>query len=135
LDFCHSPRITRGSPPWVTLPADCIQNGGGLTLFSVYDGRRSLDWKKELASLTMGTLLAGMAIAGTLYISSPGFRLLYLSFVLLTYLALLVWRGLARLHLRAGNGHFQPQRRVLILGSGDAAQELTAQIQANPRLR
>lgn len=64
-----------------------------LLLFSVYDGRRNLRVGDELASLTLGSLLAAISLAGILYLSYRDVsRVLFLVFFALAYLLLLSWR-------------------------------------------
>ena len=66
---------------------------GILILFSVYDGQRNLRVVDELSSLTLGSILAMVAIAGILFITYRDVsRVLYLVFVLLAYLSLIAWR-------------------------------------------
>jgi hypothetical protein len=57
-----------------------------LQLVSVYDARRNLQFSREVYSLTVGSILAGVTIAGTLYLSYRDMsRVLFLSFAILTY--------------------------------------------------
>jgi exopolysaccharide biosynthesis polyprenyl glycosylphosphotransferase len=121
--------------PWIIYPVAVFEWIGILTLCLVYDGRRNLYWRDEFASLTLGTLLAALALAGTLYLSFRDIsRLLYIFFVFLIYLFVLFWRVVARsIHLLRRN-HPEHQRKVLILGRGEISTELIKQIDANPQL-
>jgi exopolysaccharide biosynthesis polyprenyl glycosylphosphotransferase len=75
------------------------------------------------------------ALAGTLYLSYREIsRLLFVSFVILTYLSLLIWRIIFRVFYSWGSERFSRQRRVLILGAGSVGRELENQIKDNPRL-
>ncbi len=96
-----------------------------LLLFSVYDGRRNIYMIDEFISLTLGSFLAGGAMAGALYLSYRDVsRLLFLVFLLLGYLSLLSWRMVARFSNQIGNGRTTQQRRVLILGAGPVGSKL-----------
>lgn len=107
---------------WVTI----------LTLLSVYDGRRNLNIVNELTSLTLGSILAGVSLAGLLYLSFRDIsRFLFLFFGLQVYIFTISWRLIVRLafHLNQKN---QKVRRVLIIGAGQVGLELHAQITQNP---
>jgi exopolysaccharide biosynthesis polyprenyl glycosylphosphotransferase len=122
-------------PPLLVYPLFAFEWIGILLLFSVYDPRRNLRRINEFSSLTLGTLLAMVALAGTLYLSFRQVsRLLFLNFILLAYLLMLVWRGAFRLisHLRPDR--VGKRRKVLIVGAGTVGRELQKQIQANPGL-
>jgi exopolysaccharide biosynthesis polyprenyl glycosylphosphotransferase len=106
-----------------------------LLLFSVYDGRRNLQVFDEITSLTLGSLLAMVSIAGILYLSYRDVsRLLFLVFVLLAYTGLLFWRLAYRIAFRLGNGRSVQQRLVLIVGAGTVGLELMSKIVENPYL-
>lgn len=96
-----------------------------LLLLSVYDGRRNVHITDEITSLTLGSILAAVALAGALYLSFREIsRLLFLFFVLLTYFSLLSWRLLVRLAFRRLNGEAIQYRQVLIIGAGPVGREL-----------
>ncbi|MBU0510927.1 MAG: hypothetical protein KKD28_14460 [Chloroflexi bacterium] len=106
-----------------------------LLLLSVYDGRRNIYVVNELTSITIGSILAGVSLAGILYLSYRDVsRLLFVVFVFLAYLMLVTWRLLARLIFHLGNGNFQPLRQVLIAGAGPVGENLQAQILQRPHL-
>lgn len=106
-----------------------------LLLFSVYDPRRNLRGINEFSSLTLGSMLATVALAGTLYLSFREVsRLLFVSFILLGYLLMLGWRASFRLVARLRPEQKVKRRKVLIVGAGSVGRELQKQIQANPRL-
>jgi exopolysaccharide biosynthesis polyprenyl glycosylphosphotransferase len=103
-------------------------------LLSIYDGRRNLYVVDELTSVTLGTILAGVSLAGLLYISYRDIsRLLFLVFVGFTYLSTIIWRLIARLLFRYGSS--KPHvRKVLIIGAGPVGKQLQEQIQQRPYL-
>lgn len=117
--------------PWIIFPIFAVEWVAILGLFSVYDGRRNLDWGSEMRSLTTGAVIAAMVMAGSLYISYRLVsRLLFLTFILLSYGACLTWRFAVR---TLAQNRFGNKRKVLIIGSGEAGQALGRQIQANPK--
>ena len=90
-----------------------------MLFLSVYDGRRNLRIVDEFSSLTLGAALAGICLAGLLYLSFREIsRFLFLTFILSTYLSLLVWRIPARGLYRWRNRKLGRMHRVLILGAG-----------------
>ncbi len=120
--------------PWIVYLIFAFEWVAVFSLFSVYDGRRNRRWIDEFASLTLGSLLAAMALAGTLYVSYREVsRLLFASFVLMTYLSMLGWRGLSRAFIGVFGPFSGQQRRVLILSGSPAGLELYHQIQADNR--
>ena len=102
-----------------------------LLFTSVYDGRRNLRFSKELTSLTIGSLIAAIALAGTLYLGYRSVsRILFLTFVSLAYLLLLSWRLLLRAGYNLGYIKSVQGRNVLIIGAGDLGRELERQVLA-----
>lgn len=119
--------------PWILFVIFPLLWVSVLLLFSVYDGRRNLRVVDELASLTLGSILASVAIAGVLYLSYREVsRFLFLFFAGLAFLSLLTWRVVIRYVLNWNNGHGIQQRRVLILGAGTVGKRLEAQIVSQP---
>jgi exopolysaccharide biosynthesis polyprenyl glycosylphosphotransferase len=108
---------------------------GIFLLLSVYDGRKNIYLVDEITSLTLGSILAGVALAGTLYITYREVsRLLFVIFVLLGYLSMLTWRMLARIAFRKLNGKGIQNRQVLIIGAGPVGKELQRKILDHPYL-
>ena len=105
-----------------------------LMLLNVYDGRRNLRVVDELFGLTLGSILASVSLAGTLYLSFREIsRLLFLVFVVLAYVSLTFWRILARISFRLGHKP-ESQLHVLIVGAGPVGRLLQEQIVKNPQL-
>lgn len=97
-------------------------------LLDVYDNGKHLRPADEFTRLALSSLLAAMALAGTLYLSYREIsRLLFLVFVGLAYLFMLSWRLLRR--VRTLPAH---RRRLLIVGRSPSSQELQAEAGANP---
>lgn len=105
-----------------------------LLLLSVYDGRRNFKVVDEITNLTLGSILAMVSMAGTLYLSyRETSRFLFVEFVLLAYGALVLWRAAARIGFRLNKDHFS-QRKVLIIGAGPVGRHLQEQITKSPFL-
>ncbi len=100
-----------------------------LVLFSVYDARRNLHVVDEIASLTLGSSLAGVALAGVLYLSFRDIsRVLFLSFLVLAFVFLLLWRLIARVAFRWQILRGVQERRVLIIGAGKVGKEFERRV-------
>jgi exopolysaccharide biosynthesis polyprenyl glycosylphosphotransferase len=104
-----------------------------LMLLSIYDGRRNLRVTDELATLTLGVVMAAVSLAGTLYLSYREVsRLLFLGFILLTYVSMITWRLAIRVAFHSEKGWNMQQRRVLIAGAGPVGQQLYDQVKRLP---
>lgn len=100
-----------------------------LMLFSVYDGRRNLRVWNEFGSVTLGSALAVVAMAGVLYLSYRDIsRFLFISFAVFVTFSMLLWRGVYRLAYRWRILKRVQDRRVLILGAGSVGHRLAEQI-------
>jgi exopolysaccharide biosynthesis polyprenyl glycosylphosphotransferase len=106
-----------------------------LILFSVYDRRRNLRAGDEIASLTAGSFLAAISMAGILYLSYRDVsRMLFLVFVALAYLLLISWRLAYRFAFARGLLPAAQPRRVLIIGAGRVGTELAENIEQHKNL-
>lgn len=106
-----------------------------LLLLSVYDGRKNLRVTDELGSLTIGSILAGISMAGVLYLSFRDMsRVMFLVFILIAYIALVTWRLVARIYFRVANGRVVSHRKVLIVGAGPVGRQMEEQIVKKPFL-
>lgn len=118
--------------PWILFVIFPIIWVAVLLLFSVYDGRKNLRITDELSSLTIGSLLAGIALAGALYLSYRDIsRGLFLVFGTFTYGMQVSWRLIARQFFRINNSATATRRRVLIAGAGPVGRNLQDEIQKN----
>ncbi len=96
---------------------------------SIYDGRKYLRAMDEFSALSFAVLIAAVSSAGILYFSYRNVsRALFLIFILLAYLACLVWRILARIYFRAQKTSPNLARRVLVVGAGTLGQKVKTQL-------
>lgn len=102
------------------------------TMMSVYDGKRNLRMTDEITSVSLGSLLAGVSLAGLLYFSYRDVsRVLFLAFVLLAILMLVGWRILVRVYFRYLNSQTAAQKKVLIVGAGQIGRQVEEKINAH----
>lgn len=105
-------------------------------MMSIYDGRRNLLLVHELTSLTLGSAIAFVSLAGVLYLSYREVsRLLYLLFGLQVYLYLMISRILLRLYFKLRGESGIAMRRVLIIGAGELGKGLRNQISKGRNFR
>lgn len=115
--------------PFLLYPLFAFAWVGIFLLLSIYDSRRNVRIVDEITSLTLGSILAGVALAGALYLSFREIsRLLFLFFMILSFLGLLSWRMAVRLALGKRKAHSVQLRRVLIVGAGPVGRELRSKI-------
>ena len=127
--------ITPLQLPWVLFILFPITWVAILLLLSAYDGRRNLYVTDEITNLTVGSILAGVSLAGIMYLSYRDVsRFLYLAFVLIAYLLMVTWRLAVRLWFRRASGRTIKFRQVLIIGAGPVGRELQNQINKNQHL-
>ncbi len=102
---------------------------GVLLLLGVYDGRKNYRVIDEISTLTIGSFLAGVSLAGVLYLSyRETSRALFLVFFLFAFLSLVSWRLAARLVFRRQTQK-TTLRRVMIVGSGALAKSVGEQVE------
>lgn len=116
--------------PWLVYPAFSFTWVFILLLLSVYDNRRNFRLIDELTSLTIGSVIATVSMAGMLYLTYRDIsRLLFLTFILISYGSMLTWRLIARLGFRLQKSKLAHQRKVLIVGTGAAGKKLEQEIE------
>jgi len=121
--------------PWVLYPIFVLEWAIILLQFGVYDGHHNPGGMGEFTRLTLSTLFASMAMAGTLYLSYRQVsRLLFLVFIFLCYLSMLVWHSLVWFLFRQRMKKPQHRQQVLIIGAGSVGRSLQAHIASNPGL-
>jgi exopolysaccharide biosynthesis polyprenyl glycosylphosphotransferase len=98
-------------------------------IYSVYDGRRNIRVADEFASLTQGTLVAAISMAGILYFTyRETSRALFIIFVLSTFAIMILWRSAARLYFRMVREGLAKPQRILIAGAGLVGREIQAKL-------
>jgi exopolysaccharide biosynthesis polyprenyl glycosylphosphotransferase len=103
--------------------------------FSVYDGRKNIRIVDEFANLTLGSLLAGITLAGVLYLSyRDTSRVTFLVFFITTYLLMVLWRVVIRLFYRRRNEQEGLNTRVLIVGAGPVGRDIENRIHEQSHL-
>ena len=108
---------------------------GVLLLFSVYDGKRNFRVVDEFSSLTFGSMLAVISMAGILFLTYRDVsRFLFLLFSMTAYGGLLVWRVFYRILYRSRLVKGKESRPVLILGAGIVGRLIEEQISSRPDL-
>ena len=104
-------------------------------LLSVYDGRKNLHAVDEFASISIGSLLAAVSLAGLLYFTYRDVsRLLFVVFILIAFTFMLVWRIIVRLSFNLRRTDAIHNRRVLIIGAGPVGRDLEDRITQYPYL-
>ena len=102
-------------------------------LLSVYDGRKNLYAVDEFASISVGTLLAAVSLAGLLYFTYRDVsRLLFVAFVLIAFTLMIAWRILVRISFRLRSSSAVQNRRVIIIGAGPVGRELEERVSEYP---
>ncbi len=106
---------------------------GVLALFGVYDGWRVPRFSALLADLTLGSILALIALAGVLYLSYREIsRAQFLLAGGMAFSAQAGWRLVGRWILARRGSLAGERRRVLILGAGPLGEQVAAQIESEP---
>lgn len=97
--------------------------------FSVYDPGRNFRLEEELTSLSLGSLLAGVTLAGVLYLTYRDFsRAMFLTFYLLMVFSAVGWRMLYQLIFRLTGHRISSKHRTLIIGAGKVGRDLQQKI-------
>lgn len=105
-------------------------------LFDIYNGKRAPNRVDEFVRLSLAALLAGIALAGALYLSFREVsRLLFILFILITYFEMLGWRSLLDNIIQRSHSAISKPRRVLIVGAGNLGRELQSQIDQKSEAR
>ncbi len=101
-----------------------------LTCLSVYDPRHIYKAVDEFQTVIVANGFASLVFAGFLYLTfRETSRLLFVYFAVLSMVALLLWRMVARIVFRINNGRSFAERRVLIAGCGQLGQRIGAAVQ------
>ncbi len=97
--------------------------------FSAYDPGRNLRLGEEFTGLFLGSLLAGIALAGVLYFTYRDIsRAMFLIFFLLMIISAVGWRLLYQFFLRITGHRISRIHRALIIGAGKVGRDLQQKI-------
>jgi exopolysaccharide biosynthesis polyprenyl glycosylphosphotransferase len=104
-------------------------------VFTVYDGQKNIRIVDEFANLTLASLLAGVTLAGILYLTfRETSRVTFLVFIFTAYILLVSWRVVIRLFYRRRNEQEGLITRVLILGAGPVGRDIESRIKEHSHL-
>jgi exopolysaccharide biosynthesis polyprenyl glycosylphosphotransferase len=121
--------------PWILYPLFSITWVVILLLVTAYDPARQAHRIDELTQVTIGSVLASMALAGLLYLSFRDVsRALFFTFTGLTYIFLLAWRYAAWSLRPSRKSTLETAREVMIVGYSEAGIGLYAETQQKPEL-
>lgn len=96
-----------------------------------YDPEKNLRVVDEITGILFSSLIAGIVMAGTLYLSNREIsRVLFLTYVLLATIFSLSHRFIYRLIFRLSSSDHIEERRVLIAGAGVVGRRLANQIKS-----
>jgi len=117
------------SIPWLVYPLFSIIWVIVLLSLSAYDPRRHLQLFSEISSFTLGSIIAGVSLAGMLYFSYRDVsRIFFLLFFILTYCSQFVLRLIIRRTGLSRRVNGQNHRKVLIAGSGVVGLQVEKQL-------
>jgi exopolysaccharide biosynthesis polyprenyl glycosylphosphotransferase len=106
-----------------------------MVAFSVYDGLKNIRIVDEFANLTLASLLAGVTLAGILYLTfRDTSRVTFLVFFVTTYILLVSWRVVIRLLYRRRNEQEGLNTKVLIIGAGPVGKDIESRIKEHSHL-
>ena len=104
-------------------------------VFTVYDGQKNIRIVDEFANLTMASLLAGVTLAGILYLTfRETSRVTFLVFFATAYILLVTWRVVIRLVYRRRNEQEGLSTIVLIVGAGPVGRDIESRIKEHSHL-
>ncbi|HAV76442.1 MAG TPA: sugar transferase [Anaerolineae bacterium] len=96
---------------------------------SIYDGRKYLRAMDEFVMLSFAMLISSISAAGILYFSYRDVsRVLFIVFILLLYLACILWRVIARINFRRQKPSAERTRRILVVGAGTLGEKIKTQL-------
>lgn len=97
---------------------------------NVYGPRQSPEFWREVRNILIGHGMAALIFFGALYISYRDFsRVQAVYFIVLSLVAMIVYRLIARLFYRRFGTSISDARRVLVIGTGENAQQIAEIVQ------
>ena len=102
-------------------------------LLSVYDGHKNLYAVDEFSSISIGSLLAAVSLAGLLYFTYRDVsRLLFIIFILIAFTLMITWRIIVRISFQLRSSSAIQNRKVLIVGAGPVGRDLEERVKQYP---
>jgi exopolysaccharide biosynthesis polyprenyl glycosylphosphotransferase len=93
-------------------------------VLSLYDTERTFRAVDEFQIITVGSFVAALAMAGLVYFTARDVsRLLLIYFYIIHFFMLISWRSLVHVIRKGQIEMGRDQRKVLLVGGGDAAQQ------------
>jgi exopolysaccharide biosynthesis polyprenyl glycosylphosphotransferase len=121
---------------WIIYPIFIICWLVIMLVLSLYDIKKRILSINAFLRLTLATIFAVVVWAGTLYISYRMVsRLLFITFILLTYIGIIGWRVIAQNIFVLQHQEINSQRRLLIIGSGQVGRTFQKTIQDDPEIQ
>ncbi len=125
--------LFKPSVPLILFPIFAIVWISIFLLFSVYDGRKNLYAVDEFTSISLGSLLAAVSLAGLLYFTYRDVsRLLFIVFILIAFILMLTWRVVVRISFHLRSSDSIQNRQVLIIGAGPVGRDLEKRVKQYP---
>jgi len=106
-----------------------------MLLTSVYDGRKNIRIVDEFTNLTFSSLWSGIAMAGILYLTyRETSRFTFITFVIVAYVLLLLWRALVRSPYRRRTEALGNITKILIVGAGPVGRDIEKRVRDQSHL-
>jgi exopolysaccharide biosynthesis polyprenyl glycosylphosphotransferase len=121
--------VAGGTPNWIVFVAILFIWTGLFLAFSTYDPYRILEVPEEIQRVVLAIVVAVFTLSGLLFFSYRGVSRLLVVYFLLADLALVpLGRVTIRFLVQRFRGRRVAERRVLVLGTGQVAQEVAATV-------
>ena len=131
--FPFASELFKPNVPTILYPIFALVWVSIFLLLSVYDGRKNLYAVDEFASISLGSLLAAVSLAGLLYFTFRDVsRLLFIVFILLAFAMMVTWRIIVRISFQLRSSSAIQNRKVLIVGAGPVGRELEERVKQYP---
>ena len=131
--FPFASELYKPTVPLILYPIFALVWVSIFLLLSVYDGRKNLYAVDEFASISLGTLLAAVSLAGLLYFTYRDVsRLLFVAFVLIAFSLMVLWRIIVRISFQLRSSNAIQNRKVIIIGAGPVGRDLEEQVKQYP---
>ena len=131
--FPFATELYKPSVPFILYPIFAVAWISIFLLLSVYDGRKNLYAVDEFASISVGTLLSAVSLAGLLYFTYRDVsRLLFVVFILIAFILMISWRIIVRISFQLRSSDSIQNRKVIIIGAGPVGRDLENRVKEYP---